>query len=56
MEVLTSEISDKLNAIFRNTGYHFYHLFQKNNLIKVDNLFVGVYKKWNFLLSPNDRF
>ena len=56
MEVLTSEISDKLNAIFRNTGYHFYHLFQKNNLIKVDNLFVGDYKKWNFLLSPNDRF
>ena len=51
IEVLTTEVAEKLNTILNFSGYHYYHL-EKEKLQKVDKLFV-VDKKWNFLLSPD---
>ncbi len=51
VEILTDEVADKINSLFKNTNYLIYHLEGPHKMKRVEKMYVE-HQKWNFLLCP----
>ena len=55
IEVLTNEVANKLNELFLQADYEYFHLLERYKLQKVESLFKAEDLRWNFLLCPHKR-